>query len=140
MPPKLVYEDDAARLLARRVDRAISALTDTLNNFKPRDRHHRIEKPRAVAPRSNKQAVLLALLDALERDAQPDGLGALTWYELRAASKLTDDALGLALTSLIPAFVCTRDDGDARRIYFLPRAERRRARARMSSARLERVA
>lgn len=129
------YPDDASYSLALRIDRALGALSGALNNFTPKPRQTRIFKKksarRGLTPPARTSVstqpprrVLDAMVDAFARIKTPDSLGEQTYYQIKSATGLNDDALGLALNSLIPRFLCTRDDGEER-IYFLPRLKRR---------------
>jgi hypothetical protein len=139
------YDTDEAYNLACRVDRALGALDYVLNNFTPRPRRKGKKKPRRLPPRPAvltppDRLVLDAMAAAFARVAeQPDALGELTYYQIKSETGLTDDTLGLALSSLIPRHLCTRSDGDER-IYFLPRLTRSQLRARPVKEGLRRVA
>jgi hypothetical protein len=136
------YPDDTSYKLARRIDRALGALTDALNDFNSeprkrsstfkRKRARRVARPaRTSVSTAGPQRVLDAMASALARDARPDALGELTYYQIKSETGLTDDKLGLALNTLIPRRLCTRHI-DEERIYFLPRQIRRQLKARIS--------
>jgi hypothetical protein len=134
------YKSDEAYNLACRVDRALGALDYVLNNFTPKPRRKGKQKaPRRLPPRpavltppnltSPNRLVLDAMAAAFALVAHDlDALGELTYYQIKSATSLSDDRLGLALSSLIPRYLCTRSDGDER-IYFLPRLIRRQLKA-----------
>lgn len=117
-----------AELNARceRLDRALDdALTGSVARPAPRKRNK--AGPRSLnSEESIKRSaglVLFALQTALLDD--PDGFGALDYYQLKARCKLTDAPFGLALNHLIPSHLRTRDDGD-KRYYFLRRELRKK--------------
>lgn len=118
---ELIAEFDARfEKLNRALDEALAGW-----DFKPAPRKKKKSALRsAVSERVIKHAaglILSALRSALLND--PDGFGALDYYQLKAICKVSDGTLGLALNDLIPSHLRTRSDG-VKRIYFLPREMR----------------
>ena len=107
-----------------RVEALIEALDKVLAAPRPRPKRVKAASTIKYAAPAHLSLVMMALVTAAKRAAgvkpRDSGLG---WYQLRDATKLTDELLGLALNELLPARVKVRGDGDER-IYFLPKAER----------------
>lgn len=94
-----------------------------------RERPHRRKK--GDAPELHTARVMQAVYAEAARqdDLEAPLAGALTYYELRARTRLSEWNLGIALCTLISyeRRLRTRDEGTGR-IYFLPARERTRLR------------
>lgn len=121
------HGEDLLAEFGARFEKLNRALDEALTgwDFTPARRTQKQAGPRSAdseeAIRRSANLILTALRSALLND--PDGLGALDYYQLKTRCKLNDAPFGLALNELIPSHLRTRHDGE-KRYYFLRRALR----------------
>ena len=116
---------DFLSLFAERFEKLDRALDEALTGveYMPARRRRKDVRPRS--PDSDEQikldaGLILSVLRSALLEA-PDDLGALDYYQLKAACRLNDDRFGLALNELIPSQLKVRSLNDDRRLYFLRR-------------------